>query len=811
MKIQEKFKKSTRMIFWLTFLFVPLITNAGITANKCSSAGYTVATINGVSTGDKGAQDNMTALAEHVGVDYHGEKINYQYFLNPSHLGGAGDVAMALVQMADENIKDYDLTEILSDASQKVATQKLLLVAHSQGNFYANGVYRAVVNKVGGLPVQSIGIYAVATPASKVEGDGMHLISATDNMIVGYVGGILRKNILAPNASIPEFDHPSLSFDYGHDFRDAYLQYLPDRIVKEVKQSLDKLSVDRSRDENIPCIDPPELTLGHKFEGVLLGSADNVFNSVFATTAFASNVGQTIARVTVSTMTDLAQSAIHSAGALASSAAAGISSLFANSTNVQNNTASVILTDAPAASVVPAGPPAVPPQPTAIVGSGPSAPAPSSNNTVPVPAPSVIATSTQNQTPATSSVKIVLSVVSSADLGGATAPVTPTVTNDATVPVVAPHQSGINPISPNNTTFSTSTATFSGTYNNSATFNTIVFELKNTSLDTATSTISHSIATTTGENLSYAETATFVGEGNWQYRVRLEDSVNASSTPWSSLLYFTYTAPRKLIKTVYSQPYIGAPVNVGSTEQALSKHGFGDVHPVEDVYSIRIKKASDFDCQKDISIGQIDSGSNPLGAKIVQFDFASAVSDGPYCEYHFTDAYHGPFISSSGLPINEIYFGTKNPEDYLDGSVSNDGVSTNEHHVSIMTGGFAFQLCGIDGCDGEFKLPPAPPVLSSAKVITSYSVSIGADVIQGIIDESTHLIKLTVPFGTDIHALVPTIAVSDHAALGPASGIPQDFIYPILYGVTAEDGSFLEYTAILTISPDTAPPVDQNS
>ena len=52
----------------------------------------------------------------------------------------------------NETIQDYDLIEMLKSASEKVKTQKLLLVAHSQGNFYANSFYDTVAEKQGGVP-----------------------------------------------------------------------------------------------------------------------------------------------------------------------------------------------------------------------------------------------------------------------------------------------------------------------------------------------------------------------------------------------------------------------------------------------------------------------------------------------------------------------------------------------------------------------------------------------------------------------------------------------------------------------------------
>ena len=86
-----------------------------------------------------------------------------------------------------EAVKDYDLIEMLKDASEKVKTQKLLLVAHSQGNFYANSFYDTVSGKRGRRSPESIGVYAVATPAGRVAGEGKWLTSDTDKIIADFV------------------------------------------------------------------------------------------------------------------------------------------------------------------------------------------------------------------------------------------------------------------------------------------------------------------------------------------------------------------------------------------------------------------------------------------------------------------------------------------------------------------------------------------------------------------------------------------------------------------------------------------------
>jgi hypothetical protein len=58
-----------------------------------------------------------------------------------------------------------------------------------------------------------------------------------------------------------------------------------------------------------------------------------------------------------------------------------------------------------------------------------------------------------------------------------------------------------------------------------------------------------------------------------------------------------------------------------------------------------------------------------------------------------------------------------------------------------------------------------------------------------------------VPAGTDITTLRPTITLdSPKATVSPASGTVQDFTNPVVYTVTAEDGTSQDYAVIVTLS-----------
>ena len=97
-------------------------------------------------------------------------------------------------------------------------------------------------------------------------------------------------------------------------------------------------------------------------------------------------------------------------------------------------------------------------------------------------------------------------------------------------------------------------------------------------------------------------------------------------------------------------------------------------------------------------------------------------------------------------------------------------------------------------------------VKSSEKLILSFSITTPAAV--GIIDEVAKTVTVTVPAGTDLIALIPTIVVSEKAMVSPESGVATNFTNPIKYTVTAEDGTTAEYIVTVTagaVIPDGDP------
>ncbi len=88
----------------------------------------------------------------------------------------------------------------------------------------------------------------------------------------------------------------------------------------------------------------------------------------------------------------------------------------------------------------------------------------------------------------------------------------------------------------------------------------------------------------------------------------------------------------------------------------------------------------------------------------------------------------------------------------------------------------------------------------SSKSITAFSFSEGVGTISGT------GITVTVPNGTSLTSLTPTITISG-ISVSPTSGIAQNFTSPVQYTVTAEDSSTLTYQVTVSVAAQSNPTV----
>lgn len=105
------------------------------------------------------------------------------------------------------------------------------------------------------------------------------------------------------------------------------------------------------------------------------------------------------------------------------------------------------------------------------------------------------------------------------------------------VPTVIPD--GITTVtSPTATTYLSNPVTFSGTYANGATFNVIQFDIRNTTQGIQLNSSPLSLPAVNGSGLSFSTTKNLPFQGNYTVSMRLYDTVNATSTAWTSPISF---------------------------------------------------------------------------------------------------------------------------------------------------------------------------------------------------------------------------------------------------------------------------------
>ena len=112
-------------------------------------------------------------------------------------------------------------------------------------------------------------------------------------------------------------------------------------------------------------------------------------------------------------------------------------------------------------------------------------------------------------------------------------------------------------------------------------------------------------------------------------------------------------------------------------------------------------------------------------------------------------------------------------------------------------------LVNCSGGENSDNNQTPPQTLSSAKAITAFSIASPQG--TGIIDENAKTITLSVPYGTDVTALVALFtstgaSVTVNGTSQISGTTPNNFTSSVLYTVTAEDGSTAIYTVSVTIA-----------
>ena len=125
--------------------------------------------------------------------------------------------------MVDQFVKDLS------------AGKKVVLVSHSQGNFFSNNAYAYIVARYPEY-LSSIGIVAVGTPASFVAGNGLVTQNSQDAIIFSLVNSVLGFDVVPANVSINGPNDP-----INHAFIDTYMLKSSAKIVSDVRTMINRL------------------------------------------------------------------------------------------------------------------------------------------------------------------------------------------------------------------------------------------------------------------------------------------------------------------------------------------------------------------------------------------------------------------------------------------------------------------------------------------------------------------------------------------------------------------------------------------
>ncbi len=927
--------KTVKIILVSILILVGIYGAKAMIVYSCSSSGYTVLTVNGILTNTSDALNNSYALKQEIGNDYHGQKISVDYLYNPSHLAGVGDILDSVRQgvFDDEDISDYDLKGMLADASTEIKTQKVLLVAHSQGNFYANSFYKAAADQPDGIPKASLGVYAVATPSDHVAGDGRYVTSDTDKVIAGVVGHLPFKKVLKPT------DHITLQKSddiYGHSFSDVYLRYASPKIISDIDWSLNRLQTNTIQKGDLKCMAGPGLGFGYRLQQAFVIVSDAVADAI-------ADEVHSIAH-SVETITSTASSVVHSLSETSKKLAVGNTASVIESVHTSQPTPqdTFVLPIQKEATVSVAT--AVNTFPVIQSPTHPNSPIPNEIKTTEAIIENILSGGSHGTSPVSSSTDGTSAAhgggmptggqqtqgnqtpsdhtqdqTSPSSSSGSTTssqtgndhipptdpapivdpspvehnPTPPTITitgSDTTIqknttytdpgatavdsagnPITVTAVSTVNPLVPGTYTITYTATDQSG--NTTTVTRTVTVEGVKSYFDA-----SNKIAYTGGylvcdidthsvyASLTNTGSTTFVSSSNWQTSHMSTANKNMPIGKNFRIIFAndaqaiadctTGTHVRDYSDTFHYETTSGSSV-VANNGKILTSFTITNLVPTvvgiinDTLHSVTVALPLTIDATALIPRITISPGATISPTSSVPQDFTNPLAymvtapDGSAQQYTvhtvpqgrqlsfdsnnqilYTGAFvvcyvdtHtiyatgnnaslANFVSSTNwqtvlegtpninMPVNtniRFIFGniaTTKP-DCLQGTYLND-YSTTFYYATTSGNSVVYDTY-------------VPPVRSSAKSVTSFRFLGITPSVVGVVDESTHTINATVPFGTDVKTLSPTITTSASSIVAPFTNTARDFTNPVTYIVTAEDGSTQSYIATVSIAPNPNP------
>jgi hypothetical protein len=153
----------------------------------CPPPATTVFFVNGVDNSISEASASLTALAQRLGPQFQGDCLNF-----------------ALAYNSESVPLDFDSDEVDANVrlyrAELALTNKVILVAHSNGNVYADEAYGRLT------PAErtSVGVVAVATLLGSVPGNGPYVTLVEDTFVRGFPGH-LPANTTNTGGFCPDF------------------------------------------------------------------------------------------------------------------------------------------------------------------------------------------------------------------------------------------------------------------------------------------------------------------------------------------------------------------------------------------------------------------------------------------------------------------------------------------------------------------------------------------------------------------------------------------------------------------------------
>jgi len=259
----------------ILFILCTFSCNSAFAEQNCLAAPekFHVVFGNGILTTVQGASDSRDKLRFNLGTSYAGQDIDYDLAYNFT-IGPFSD----LIQSLDQQLAQYtsqtlqwlygigvipdwfnDLQQQLLNAEYQINApeltahvekfreailqgQKVLVVSHSQGNFYVNQAKQILSSEQPSVPMESFGIFGVATPANNVGGEGGPYLTNHRDVIL-FVPSSLSSNWTLRNTA-----DNSIADDRGrvlaHSFVDTYMSGSFDvrpALLDGIKQGLNSL------------------------------------------------------------------------------------------------------------------------------------------------------------------------------------------------------------------------------------------------------------------------------------------------------------------------------------------------------------------------------------------------------------------------------------------------------------------------------------------------------------------------------------------------------------------------------------------